>query len=183
MLEAEGLDSITIMDSAGYMTPNNTGKYVSEMVNAIKIPVGFHGHNNMGLSMGNALAAIEAGAEIIDCSLLGMARSAGNLPTELAVAYMLREAMPNKIDFFGLLKFLDNELIPAMKQHDFKPAIAPLELIYGLSGCHSSFEKLFVGSAKNHNVDLYRLITKVSAIDKKAPSSELIERLALEIKG
>ena len=178
MLEGEGLDSITIMDSAGFMTPNDTGKYVSEMVKAVKIPVGFHSHNNLGLSMGNTLIAIEAGAEIIDCSLLGMARSAGNLPTEIIVAYLQRENKLNEIDFYGLLKFLDNELIPAMKQYDYKPAIIPLELIYGLSGCHSSFEKLFTESAKANKVDLYRLIMEVSAIDKKAPSVELINKVA-----
>ena len=182
MLESEGLDSITIMDSAGYMTPNDTGKYVCEMAKAVKIPVGFHGHNNMGLSMGNALAAIEAGAEIIDCSLLGMARSAGNLPTEIIIAYLQRENKLNGINFYSLLKFLDNELIPAVRQYDFKPAIAPLELIYGLSGCHSSFEKLFTESAKANNVDLYRLIMDVSTIDKKAPSVELINKIASGIK-
>ena len=76
MLEAAGLDEITIMDSAGTMLPDQVKEYVSKMVAKVKIPVAFHGHNNLGLSTANAIAAMEGGAQVFDCGLMGMARSA-----------------------------------------------------------------------------------------------------------
>ena len=72
-LEAHGVDEVTIMDSAGTMHPADAGRYVEALKARIKIPVGFHGHNNLGLSAANALAAAEHGADILDCGLLGMA--------------------------------------------------------------------------------------------------------------
>lgn len=61
MLADCGLDEITIMDSAGTMMPHETEAYTKELVAAVDIPVAFHGHNNLGLSVANAIAAAEAG--------------------------------------------------------------------------------------------------------------------------
>ncbi|MGE4283151.1 MAG: 4-hydroxy-2-oxovalerate aldolase [Clostridia bacterium] len=181
-LEKCGLDEITIMDSAGTMMPDQVSEYVAEMVKAIDIPVAFHGHNNLGLSAANAMAAAEAGASTLDTGLMGMARSAGNLATEVAVAAFYRSNKLQEIDFYGLLHFIDNELAPAMKPYGYLSAIKPVDLIYGYAGCHSSFAKLFEQVAKEKDVDLYKLIVEVSAIDQKAPSVKLIEQVADRLK-
>lgn len=78
--------------------------------------MGFHCHSNLGLSAANALAAAEHGADILDCGLLGMARSAGNMPTELAVALMHQQGKALDVDLYKLLEFEDQELIPAMEK-------------------------------------------------------------------
>ena len=57
LLQDTGVDKITIMDSAGTMFPENASKYVTYLKRAVTIPVGFHGHSNLGLSQANALAA------------------------------------------------------------------------------------------------------------------------------
>lgn len=183
MLEDAGLDEITIMDSAGTMTPDEVRVYAEEMVKRVKIPVAFHGHNNLGLSVANAVAAWEGGAKVFDCGLLGMARSAGNCATELATAVFQRKGLMEYVNLRELLRFLDDELIPAMEEYGYHVAVKPLDLVYGLSGCHSSFAKLFEDVAKEKGVDLYELIIEVSAVDQKAPSRELIERIADQMKN
>ena len=183
MLENAGVDCITIMDSAGTMTPDEVTEYVREMKALVSIPVGFHGHNNLGLSQANALAAIEAGADEVDTGLLGMARSAGNCSTELTAASLVRLGLFPEADFYRLLAYLDSELIPAMKQHDYHVAVCPEDLILGLSGCHSSFLKLYHKVAAEEQVDTYQLIVRTSALDRKAPTEELMRRVAAEIKA
>ena len=182
MLESFGLDEITIMDSAGTMIPSQTSEYVGEMYKSVYIPIGFHGHNNMGLSVSNAMAAYESGALSLDCGLMGMARSAGNLPTETAVAAFKRLGLFDDIDFYKLLNFIDTKLEPAMKKYNFNNPIKPIDLVYGFAGCHSSFGDLFVKAANQKNVELYPLIVEVSKIDRKTPTIELIERIADKIK-
>lgn len=178
MLEDAGLDCLTIMDSAGTMIPSEVSNYVEEMVKAVTIPIGFHGHNNLGLSVANALAAEEAGAQELDCGLLGMARSAGNCATELIVAALQKQDKLKDINLLKLLHFLDDQLIPAMEPYNYKPPVQPLDLVYGFAGCHSSFEPIFKNVAQENQVDLYQLVIKASQIDRKAPSKELIERIA-----
>ena len=159
MLADCGLDEITIMDSAGTMMPHETEAYTKELVAAVDIPVAFHGHNNLGLSVANAIAAAEAGATVFDCGLLGMARSAGNCATELLVG----------------------ELIPAMEEYNYHVAVKPFDLILGLAGCHSSFTKRFQNIADEMGVPLYQLIVEVSKRDQKAPSEELIRQIAADL--
>lgn len=183
MLAKYGLDEITIMDSAGTMMPDQVKEYVSKMVEKTNIPIGFHGHNNLGLSSANALIAAESGATVLDSGLMGMARSAGNCATEVLVATFQRLGKLQHVDFYSLLDFIDSELSPAMSEYGYKSAICPQDLVYGLAGCHSSFANLFETVAEEKEVSLYKLIVKVSEIDQKAPSRELIEKTADEIKN
>ncbi len=178
MLAAAGLDEVTLMDSAGTMLPAEVHAYVTALTAAVDIPVGFHGHNNLGLSVANALSAAAAGAAVLDCGLMGMARSAGNLPTEVAVAVFQRQRQLMEVDGLHLLHFIDDQLAPAMKKYDYRSPITPLDVVYGLAGCHSSFAARFEKVAAEKKVDLYRLIIAVSREDRKAPSLELIERVA-----
>ena len=182
MLESCGLDEITIMDSAGTMTPAQVDEYVSKMVRRVTIPVAFHGHNNLGLSVANAMAAQKAGAEILDCGLMGMARSAGNCATELAAAVFEREGALDGIDLMKLLHFIDDKLEPAMEEYGYHVPVKPLDLVYGISGCHSSFAKLFQAVAEEKQIDLYPLIIEASKINQKNPDRALLERVADQLK-
>lgn len=181
-LEDAGLDEITIMDSAGTMLPGQVAEYTRTLTQAVSIPVAFHCHNNLGLSAANAVAAYENGAAILDCGLMGMARSAGNLATEMCVAIMQRYGQMKEIDLYGMLDFIDKRLQPAMDTHNYHNPVTPLDLVLGLSGCHSSFMKKFKAAAQEYQVNLYRLIVEVSAVDQKAPSDELITKTAAALK-
>ena len=181
-LEDAGLAQITIMDSAGTMLPDEVKEYTEKLVKAVSIPVAFHCHNNLGLSAANAVAAYENGAAILDCGLMGMARSAGNLATEICVAIMQRKNKMKYVDLYGLLDFIQNRLQPAMLKFSYHNPVTPLDLTLGISGCHSSFVKKFEGIAKAKNVNLFQLITEVSALNKKNPDEALMEKVAETLK-
>ncbi len=181
VLEAAGLDMITIMDSAGTMLPEQVAEYTRKLKAAVKIPVAFHCHNNLYLSAANAVAAYENGVDVLDCGLMGMARSAGNLATEACVALMQRCGEMKDIDLYKLLHFLDERLMPAMEPFGYHNPVAPLDLVYGISGCHSSFVKRYKDIAAETGVDLYQLIVETSAINRKAPSEDLIREVAAKL--
>lgn len=178
MLEEVGLAAITIMDSAGTMLPSQVAEYTRKLKDAVKIPVGFHCHNNLGLSAANAIAAYQNGIDILDCGLMGMARSAGNLATEVCVGIMQRYGEMQEIDLYGMLEMIDSRLLPAMEKHNYHDPITPLDLILGISGTHSSFVKRFKAVAEEKGVSLYRLIMEVSAINQKNPNEELMRKVA-----
>ena len=182
-LEKCGLDEITIMDSAGTMTPDEVEEYCRALSSVLHIPLAFHGHNNLGLSTANALAAEKGGASVVDCGLMGMARSAGNCSTELVTAAFQKLGGMKYVDLYVLLDFIDNELMPAMaKVSPYRAPVTPNDLVYGLAGCHSSFSKTLESVAKEKGVSLYKLIVEVSKLDRKAPSRDLMEKVADEIK-
>lgn len=182
-LQERGVDEVTIMDSAGCMMPDEVSGYVAALKKRLSIPVGFHCHNNLGMSAANAAAAMKSGVDLLDCGLLGMARSAGNLATEIATALAQKAGEAKEVDFYGLLNFLESELIPEMEKHGYHTPIKPLDLILGYSGCHSAFLKTFKAVAKETNVDVKKLIVEVSAIDRKSPTEELMRRTAAKMMG
>ena len=182
MLQDAGVDKITIMDSAGTMFPKDAAAYVKALKAKVTIPVGFHGHSNLGLSQANALAAVEAGADEIDCGLLGMARSAGNCATELAAATLKKGGYLPEVDLYKLLDYLDQELIPAMGPYHYHVAVNPTDLMLGLAGCHSNYLPMFRKVAEEERVSLLRLIADVSAVNRKNPSEELLREVAAKLK-
>ena len=177
MLQSFGAQSITLMDSAGTMTPNMVRNYVFTVAEALDVPTGFHGHNNLGLSIANSLAAAESGARELDACLMGMARSAGNCATELIAAVLQRQGRLSYVDLDTLLNFIEKELEPAMAQ-DYHCPVKPLDLVYGYTGCHSNFYPNLSAVAEEKNVPLFKLIAAVCTVDRKSPSVELIRQIA-----
>ncbi len=178
LLESSGADELTIMDSAGTMLPSDVTAYVEALKSKVSIPIAFHGHNNLGLATANALAAYAAGTDVIDCCLMGMARSAGNIALEQVVGLLQRKGELKSIDFYGLLAFLKDQLIPAMEKRNYHVPISPIDLVYGLSGTHSSFAPLFEAISNAYHVNIFKLVFATAKRDKKAPSRELIEETA-----
>lgn len=87
--QADGIiDVINMVDSYGSVMPSDIAPAIQRMRGATTCKIGFHGHNNLQLAFANTIAAIDSGADIIDSTLLGMGRGAGNLHTELLLAYL-----------------------------------------------------------------------------------------------
>ena len=82
----------------------------------------------------------------------------------------------------GMLDFIDTRLQPAMAKHDYHNPVTPLDLTLGISGCHSSFLKIFKAVAKEEQVNLFKLICEVSAINQKNPNEALIREVAAKMK-
>ncbi len=82
-----------IVDSFGMMKEKDLMRYFALIENNLNfgICVGFHSHNNMQLAYSNAQSMVEAQTNrdlIVDSSIYGMGRGAGNLNTELFVEYL-----------------------------------------------------------------------------------------------
>ncbi|HVE86469.1 MAG TPA: hypothetical protein VND93_26615 [Myxococcales bacterium] len=77
-----GADWYYVVDSAGCLTPDQVQEYVRAIRDSSPLRVGVHTHNNRGLAMANCLAAIAAGATMVDGTLQGIGRATGNAPTE-----------------------------------------------------------------------------------------------------
>lgn len=103
-----------IVDSFGEMKRRDLIRlfYVAEHNLAGGIQIGFHSHNNMQLAFSNAQALVEmqtARSLIIDSSVYGMGRGAGNLNSELLVEY-LNEFRAGTYDMKPLLHIIDEVL-------------------------------------------------------------------------
>lgn len=87
------IDYLYMADSYGAVLPDYIVKTVKKLKSITSVKLGYHGHNNIEMGLINALKAIEHGVEIIDASITGMGRGAGNLKTELLLTYLAAEKL------------------------------------------------------------------------------------------
>ncbi|TJY40992.1 nucleoid-structuring protein H-NS [Cohnella pontilimi] len=81
------VDFVYVVDSYGSLDPDDIRYLVEKFRRNLKDKrLGVHTHNNMQLAFANTLAAAQMGVELLDASVYGMGRAAGNTPTELLLA-------------------------------------------------------------------------------------------------
>lgn len=81
---ADAIDMLALVDSYGGCTPTQVAGHIRKArAKFPNTPVGFHGHDNTCMGYANAMAAVEAGAAVIDATFVGMGRGAGNTRTEM----------------------------------------------------------------------------------------------------
>lgn len=137
-MESYGAQLLIIMDSAGHYLPHDVTSRISHLAQNLTIPVGFHAHNNLGMAIANSVAALEAGAEMLDGCARGFGAGAGNAQLEVLIAVLERLGYETGIDFYKVLDLGDlaeKELMPS------PPTISSLSIVSGLSGVFSGFIK------------------------------------------
>ncbi len=174
-----GADVIVVVDSAGGMLPDDVKKYVSGIKKEVGTKVGFHGHNNLHMAVANSLEAANAGADIVDSSLQGMGRSAGNAQTEVLVILLEKLGFSTEIDLYQTMDLGDKVIVPMMGR---RIGIDSLTAIIGQAQFHSGFISVIHKIAKKYNIDPRELVVKVSERDKIKVTEEMAEEIAQKHK-
>ncbi len=149
-MQAYGAEGIIFMDSAGHFLPSDVTERVKTLVDALSIPIGFHAHNNLGMAIANSIAAVEAGASMLDGCARGFGAGAGNAQLEVLVGVLERMGYKTGIDFYSLLDAADIAEQVLMKEI---PTIKSASIVSGLAGVFSGFLKPVNRIAKEFNVD------------------------------
>src|SRR5690349_8963856 len=87
---AAGARTVNIPDTVGYSTPDEYGALIGRISRALgdSAVVSVHCHDDLGLAVANSLAAIQAGARQIECTVNGIGERAGNCSLEEVIMVM-----------------------------------------------------------------------------------------------
>lgn len=93
---AAGASTVNIPDTVGYNLPHRFGALIRELIervpNSDKAVFSVHCHNDLGLAVGNSLAAVMNGARQVECTINGLGERAGNAALEeIAMAVRTRQ--------------------------------------------------------------------------------------------
>ncbi len=136
LFESYGADAVYVADSAGTMAPADVRERIAAVAAAVKIPVGFHAHNNLTLATANSLAAIEAGARFVDGACRGLGAGAGNTQTEVLVGVLSKLGYDTSVDFYAVMDVAGGVVAPMMPRPQIVDDTA---LMLGYAGVYSSF--------------------------------------------
>ena len=84
-----GATTLNVPDTVGYRTPNEMFELISYLKENVKgienVDISVHCHDDLGLSVANSIAAIQAGATQVECTINGLGERAGNTSLEEVV--------------------------------------------------------------------------------------------------
>ena len=105
-----GASTINIPDTVGYNIPHQFGETIRQIIervpNSDKAIFSVHCHNDLGLAVGNSLAAVLNGARQVECTINGLGERAGNASLEEVVM-----AVRTRQDVFSCDTNIDTRII------------------------------------------------------------------------
>ncbi|MHB8899754.1 MAG: 2-isopropylmalate synthase [Thermoguttaceae bacterium] len=128
-----GATTVNIPDTVGYAVPAHMGAVISNLrrrvPNIDKAIISVHCHNDLGMAVANSLAAVEAGAGQVECTINGIGERAGNCSLEEIVM-----ALRTRSDYFQAgTKVFTQRLVPTSR------------LVSHITGMHVQRNKAIVG--------------------------------------
>ncbi|ATY85274.1 4-hydroxy-2-oxovalerate aldolase [Kyrpidia spormannii] len=175
-----GAQTVYVVDSAGAMLMDEVREKVSALREALDadVEVGFHAHNNLGVSVANSLAAVEAGATRIDASLAGLGAGAGNTPLELLAAVAEKAGIETGINLYVAMDAAEDIVRPRM--------IRPVQtdrasITMGYAGVYSSFLLHAFKAAEEFNVDARDILVELGKRKVVGGQEDMIVDVAAEL--
>jgi len=108
---AAGARTVNLPDTTGYSVPGEYGELIGRMARALgdSAIVSVHCHDDLGMAVANSIAAVEAGARQIECTINGIGERAGNAALEeIVMAFRTR---PDRLPYETAI--VSEQLYPA----------------------------------------------------------------------
>lgn len=171
--------AVCIVDTYGFMNKRDLLRYYSLMDTTLNpdIILGYHSHNNFQLAYSNAVELMEQFTErrmIVDCSVMGMGKGAGNAATELIAMY-LNQNMRYCYNVDHLLEIADT-YIEKMKGTSYW-GYSLKYFIAALNKCHHQYVS-FLQSKKTLSV---KSINEIIMRIPKEYKTKYNEKLVMEL--
>jgi len=179
LMESYGANVVYVVDSAGAMVPDEVRQKVGALRGALGCHVGFHAHNNLGLAIGNSLAAIESGATVVDGSLAGLGAGAGNAATEVLVAALEKSGYETGVDLYGVMDAAEEIVRPMLKRPQM---IDKGALSLGYAGVYSSFLLHTFRVVEKLGLDPRDILIELGRRRVVGGQEDMIMEVAMELK-
>ena len=110
------VNTFYLVDSFGSLYSEDIHSLMGKYIEALPgKTIGFHGHNNTQLAFANTIECIRCGANMLDATMLGIGRGAGNCPLELLVSFLKNP----KYKLEPIIRAIQNQVNPLKKDIDW----------------------------------------------------------------
>lgn len=161
-------------DSYGSLLPLNI-KNILDRLSATGKKIGFHAHNNLQLAFANTLEAINNGVDIVDGTIYGMGRGAGNLPIELLLSYLEKTSVQNTYNSLPVLDIIDRYMLDI--HHDLKWGYNLSYMLSGMFEVHPNYSKTMVDYREFSIEDILRILETVKKVNPVGFKKPLLDSI------
>lgn len=180
IMEDAGADCVYVTDSAGALEMDGARERVRALHDGLRCQVGFHAHNNLGLSVANTLVAIEEGAAQVDGSARGLGAGAGNTPTEVLVAVLNKVGVAHGIDLWKIMDVAEELVAPIQE----RPCLIDrASLTLGYAGVYGSFLLHAYRASERFDVDAREILVECGRRKTVGGQEDMIIDIAAELSA
>lgn len=179
LMEGYGARGVLLMDTAGSLLPDLVTQRVGLLSKNLKIDVGFHSHNNLGMAIANSISAVSAGAKIIDGTTRGLGAGAGNCQLEVFGAVCEKLGIKVNIDLFALMDLSENVVT---KIRTSPQDITAVSLVSGMEGLSSGFAPHAKRAANKFSVDVKNILQELGRRNVVVGQEDIIIDVAYNLK-
>ncbi len=174
--------TMSMVDTYGLMHKNNMIKYFYLMDNNLKksINIGYHSHNNFQLAYSNSIELLNFRTDreiIIDGSLFGMGKSAGNTCTELLAMYF-NDNFGKNYEINSLLEAIDVDIISFKEKYDWGYLIPYFMSAY--NDCHPKYISYLQDKGTLSIQSINNILSMIDDSEKLSFNKRLIDDLYYE---
>ena len=133
------LKCIYLADTCGYLNEETTRKQLYNFQKTLYkynsiIPLGFHPHNNMNNAIGKSKIALDFKIKMLDSTIYGLGRGAGNLQTELIILELNRKFNYDKYNILPILNYGDKYIQKFNDKYINSQYIYGNSILYAITG-------------------------------------------------
>lgn len=171
-----------IVDTLGCMTKEKTKELfeISDKYLDPDICIGFHSHNNMQMAYSNSEELIQCRGDrniILDSSVYGMGRGAGNLPTELIADYLDKNC-GGKYDVVQILDIYDRYI--SIIRREKKWGYSMPYYIAARNECHPNYASFLINKQTLTMRDIEYMISMIPMEERLIFNREVINRVYMK---
>ena len=179
-----GPESLSIVDTFGAMFEDDLDRICDCLDGRLDkdIRLGFHSHNNQqlafSLSMHFVNRCVDSGRKcIVDSTLCGMGRGAGNTTTELMASYLNRKHHGN-YDLDAVMDAIDKYMQEFQEKYEW--GYSTPYFIAGMYQCHVNNIAYLLNNHRTNSKDMRNIIESLSQNDRRKYDYDLLEEKYIE---
>lgn len=171
--------AVSIVDTYGLMHQEQVHDYFGWLDEYLEpsISIGYHSHNNFQLAYSNTIELLNMKTDrnmILDGTLYGMGKSAGNAPLELLAMY-LNENCGKNYNLSQILEAINSEILPIHEKYYW--GYSQFFFISAQNGCHPNYVKFLMDKKTLSIKDVNIILSRIESDRKLRYSEEYIETL------
>jgi len=176
---------VSIVDTYGLMNKKELLHYYDLMDRnlAKSIIIGYHSHNNLQLAFANSLELMSADSErelMVDASLYGIGKSAGNTCTELLAMYLNENYGKNYV-IDQLLEAIDVDISKEYAKKYWGYSL--MHFIAASNNCHPDYVSNLINKRTLSVKSVNEILSKIEQSNKLTFDKELIEKMCIEYQN
>lgn len=177
--------AFSIVDTYGLLDDRKLTNYFNLLNNNLdpEIKIGYHAHNNFQLAFSNSIKYLALETDrtvVVDSTVYGMGKSAGNCASELIMMHM-NEKYGTYYDIDQVLEILDTDLMAIYQKHywGYKYNF----YISAMQNCHPNYVQFLLNKKTLSISSINEILSKIPETIKLLYSKEYIEKAYVEYQS